>query len=491
MTRVAWGNRSSLRFVLACLLGSAGSVTAIFCQSGPATAETLREALASTYRYNPRLDAERARLRATDEEVSRANSGYRPSVSFNGDVNFQNTRTKPALGTNGNRYPKGYSFDLTQNLFNGFQTTNAVRAAEAEVRAGRESLRDVEQSVLLEAVTSYVDVVRDQVVVKLRENNVTVLSRELSATQDRFSVGEVTRTDVAQSQARRAASVSALDLARANLKGSRAAFERTVGHAPSNLIEPQPQDKLLPRSLEEAIAVGAQQAPIVVGALYREQSSRHVVDRIRGELLPQVQLDASYSDRYDGSDVIDQTETTTVTGRMSVPLYEGGEIRARVRQAKHSHVSFLQEIEQARSINQADVVSAWSQLLAARAQLVSDLSQVSANRTALQGVREEEKVGQRTVLDVLNAEQELLNSEVQLVFTKRNVVVNAYTLLAAVGRLDALTLGVTGEVYDPEEHYLEVRRKWWGLSITRGDGRPEFIDLWDTHGAQQTPPPSK
>jgi len=441
----------------------------------PAAAETLNEALASAYRYNPRLDAQRAQLRATDEEVARAMSGYRPIITGNADINYQHTNTRPDSLGEGSTRPKGYSVDLVQPIFSGFQTTNAVNEQEANVRAGRETLRGTEQSVLLDAVTAYMDVVRDQSVVKLRENNVNVLSRELKATEDRFAVGEVTRTDVAQAQARRAGSVSQLDLARANLKTSRATYERVIGHAPENPVEPRGFERMVPNSLNEAVEIGTHQNPAVVGALYTEQAARYSVDRIRGELLPQVQLESSYSSRFDTSQFNDQTETTTVTGRLTVPIYEGGEVYARVRQAKQIHVSQLQVIEQARSETEEQVVSAWSALLATRAQLQSDKAQVDANGTALTGVREEERVGQRTLLDVLNAELELLNSQVNLVTTQRNHVVSNYALLAAIGRLDALSLGVTDTIYDPEEHYLEVRRKPWGTSITRGDGRWDAV----------------
>ena len=469
--------------------GRRGAVLALIAgclAAPPASAETLRQALAAAYKFNPRLDAERARLRATDEEVPRAKSGYRPVVTGSADVGYQRTETRP--GGTSETSPKGYGVTATQPIFSGFRTINAVNAAEATVRAGRESLRIVEQSVLLEAVTAYMDVVRDQAIVRLRENNVNVLTRELRATQDRFSVGEVTRTDVAHAEARRAAAVSALDLARANLQTSRATYERVVGHPPSNLEEPRAQDRRLPKALPEAVSIGSKESPNVVAALYLEQAARHTVDMIWGELLPTIQAEADYNRRYEPSSSIDQSETTSVTGRVIVPFYEGGEVRARVRQAKHTHVSRLQEVEQARTENQALVVSAWSQLEAARAQLESDQVQVTASRTALTGVREEERVGQRTLLDVLNAEQELLNAEVQLATTRRNVVVAAYNTLSSVGRLSAQDLGVTAEVYDPEVHYHEVRRKWFGISITRPDGSREQHDVWPT---QVAPEPKK
>jgi outer membrane protein len=465
--------------------------------SSPASAETISDALASAYKSNPRLDAARATLRATDEDVARAHSGYRPTVTGTADITYNNNNVHPS-GASNNRdnTSRGYSINATQPLFRGFRVVNQVKEAEALVRAGRETLRTTEQVVLLDAVTFYLDVVRDTAIVRLRENNVEVLSRELKATRDRFTVGEVTRTDVAQAEARRAASVSALDLARSNLKTSRGNFERAVGRPPSNLVEPKPNDKRLPRSLEESIAISAREHPSVIGALYREQAARHTVDRIAGELLPSAQLEAVYAQRNHPSPGQESSESTTVRGVVTVPFYEAGDVRARVRQSKHTHVARLQEIEQNRTEVQATVVQAWSSLSAARAQVVSDQAQVDATRTALQGVREEEKVGQRTLLDVLNAEQEALNAEVNLVTTKRNLVVASYALLSSTGRLNIQELGVTNSVYDAEVHYFEVRRKWYGISITHADGRHERHDFWAGHGGgtpavAHAPAPSK
>ena len=470
--------------VAASLALAAGMAALIVCTPITDTkAETLKQALTAAYKFNPRLDAERARLRATDEEVPRALSGYRPQIFGSADVGYQRTRARTDVGTEGREsHPRGYGVDLSQPIFRGFRTLNTVREAEAVVRAGRANLHNIEQSVLLEAVIAYSDVVRDQAVVRLRENNVNVLTRELRATQDRFAVGEVTRTDVAQAQARRAGAVSALDLARANLRTSRAAYERVIGHPPSSVADPGIPERLLPKSQNEAIAIAGQENPNIVAALYREQAARHVVDRIWGELLPEVSVDASYDRRFGASESVSESETPQVTGRLTVPIYQGGEVSARVRQAKHTHVSRLQEVEQFRTETLADVVASWSRLEASRAQLISDTAQVEASRTALIGVREEERVGQRTLLDVLNAELELLNAEVNLVTTRRDLAVSAYTLLSSIGRLSAEYMALGAAVYEPEAHYFDVRRKWWGISITHSDGRREELDLWETHG---------
>ncbi|MBL8566948.1 MAG: TolC family outer membrane protein [Hyphomicrobiaceae bacterium] len=481
--------RGQARAFAALRSGASVIALALLFGGGPASAESLSQALASAYRYNPQLDAQRAQLRATDESVAIANSGYRPNITASADTSLDYAETRPSSTSNGTVNNRGYSINLTQPLFTGFRTTYGVKVAEANVRSGREDLRDVERTVLLNAVTAYMDVVRDQAVVRLQENNVNVLSRELKATQDRFAVGEVTRTDVAQAQARRAGSVSALDLAKANLKSSRATYERVVGNPPSNLADPGPPDNLLPRSLEAALAAGEQENAQIISALYLEEAARHNVDQIRGELLPSAQLEASWAQRYDPSPNVEQAESGVVAGRVTVPIYEGGQVYARVRQAKQLHVARLQQVELVRTQVREGVIAAWAQYQAAKAQVQSDRTQVNAAQTALLGVREEEKVGQRTLLDVLNAEQEQLNAQVQLVTDQRNLVVTGYAVLAAVGRLEANRIGAASEVYNPEIHYEEVRRKWWGLSITHEDGRNERVDLWP--GDRREAPPMK
>lgn len=453
----------------------------------PATAETIRDALAQAYRWNPKLDAARATMRATDEQVAIANSGYRPTVSATANSGVVDTTVWPnAGGRNENEtHPHGYGMTATQTLFRGGQVINTVRAAEAQVRAARETLRAVEQQVLLDSSTAFLDVIRDQAIVKLRENNVRILSEDRKQTRERFAVGEVTRTDVAQSEATLAAAVSALDLARSNLQTSRANYERNIGVVANGLIEPKPVDNLLPKNLNEAVEISARENPNVVAALYTEQQARHTVDQIYGQLLPSAQLQGSYSRQYQpsgGATGVAVSDTKSLIANLTVPLYTGGLVDAQVRQAKQTHIGRIQQIEQARTETKQTVVSSWSQLIAARAQLVSDNTQVRSAQTALAGVREEERVGQRTLLDVLNAEQVLLNAQVAAVTDKHNIAVAAYSVLAATGRLNISELGGVGTIYDAEQHYHEVRRQWWGVSITRADGRIEKLDLWETHG---------
>ena len=472
---------SPARYIGACSASAFVAISVAVVPHGVANGETLRDALRSAYRYNPQLDAERANLRATDEGVPQAKSNYRPLVSFSADSAIAQENTSPDTADEGRSYPAGYSINLNQQIFRGFRTRNAVNAAEARVRAGRETLLSTEQSVLLSAVTAYMNVVRDVAIVRLQENNLRVLSRELKATLDRFKVGEVTRTDVAQSRARRDGAVSDLALARVSLKASRANYERIIGHKPGRLVDAPPPYRLLPKNLQEVRRRAERETPDVVAALYNEQAARYDVNEVAGELLPTVNLDASYSNRYTGggSSSTIQTETGTVISTLTVPLYQRGTVSSRVRQAKHVHVRAIQLVEQARTIARENAIAAWAQLNGSRVQVKAARSQVAANQAALAGVRGEEKVGQRTLLDVLDAEQELLNSQVDLVSVRRDLVVNAYTVLSTIGRMTAQDIKLASRIYDPEAHHSEVRRKWFGISITHGDGRREHIQVGD------------
>lgn len=476
-TEMSWRRRCGAALVIAFL------VVTVFGR--PAAAETLEEALADAYLINPVLNAERARLRATDEQVALAKSGLRPFVTGSADWNYVNQNSESAGGGgrtldlgdlgvvdlgpagitegDGVTHPHGYSVQLNQPLFEGFQNLNAIRQAKATVQAAREALRTVEQTVLLDAVTAYVNVVRDQAIVRLRENDVTVLTEQLKATKDRFEVGEVTRTDVAQAEARRAEALATLAAAQANLKTSRAAYEQIIGHPPGNLVTPPSIRHLLPSSLNEAMTLGDGENPIILAAVYNEESSLYAVQQIMGELLPEVTLEAQYEKRFDQSQSLKELETTTVTGRVNVPFYQGGGVSARVRQAKETNNQLKKEVEDARLRVHADVIAFWGILQSSGPAITSAEAAVAANKIALTGVREEEKVGQRTTLDVLDAQRELLNSQIGLVTALRDRIVAEYSLYAAIGRMDAQTLGLPVPYYDPIEHYDIVKNKWFGL----------------------------
>ena len=454
----------------------------------PASAETIEQALADAYLINPVLNAARARLRATDEQVALAKSGLRPFVSATGDTAFQHTDNEiknaspaavaaglasdnPFQFPKGTSYPRGWSVQLTQPLFEGFQNLNAIRQAKSQVQTAREALRTIEQTVLLDAATAYVNVVRDTAVVRLRENDVTVLTEQLKATKDRFDVGEVTRTDVAQAEARRAESLATLAAAQANLKTSRAAYEQIIGHPPGNLVTPPSIRHLLPSDINEAMTLGDGENPSILAVIYTEEASLYAVQQIMGELLPVVTLEAQYQERFGflnspdvaGDPSLEKEATTTVLGRLNVPLYQGGGVSARVRQAKETNNQLKKEVEDARLRVHADVIANWGILQSSGPAITSAQAAVSANKIALTGTREEEKVGQRTTLDVLDAQRELLNSQIGLVTSLRDRIVAEYSLYAAIGRMDAQTLGLPVPYYDPIEHYDIVKNKWMGL----------------------------
>jgi outer membrane protein len=476
---MSWRLRGGAALVCAFL------VIAACCR--PANAETLEQALTDAYLINPVLNSERARLRATDEQVALAKSGLRPLITGEADSSFQNQNIDTS-GTGGRRqsggsaanaanatafssagissgvtHPRGYSVQLTQPLFEGFQNLNAIRQAKSTVQAARESLRSVEQTVLLDAVTAYVNVVRDTAIVRLRENDVKVLTEQLKATKDRFDVGEVTRTDVAQAEARRSEALSTLAAAQANLKTSNAAYEQIIGHPPGSLETPPSILYLLPTTLNDSMTLGDGENPVILAAVYQEEASLYAVQQIMGELLPTVTLEALYQNRFDQSRTIKEIETTTVTGRVNVPFYQGGSVSARVRQAKETNNQLKKEVEDARLRVHADVIANWGILQSSGPAIASAQAAVDANKIALTGVREEEKVGQRTTLDVLDAQRELLNSQIGLVTALRDRVVAEYSLYVAIGRMDAQTLGLSVPYYDPIEHYDTVKNKWFGL----------------------------
>ena len=474
---------------IACL-----ALGAIFCVR-PAAAETLAEALSNAYLINPVLNAERANLRATDEQVAVAKSGLRPNITANGDAAFRNQESDVVGGSNVQRcdeatralepafcasldaaaasstalpddgvtHPRGYSVTLTQPLFVGFQNINAIRQAKATVQAGREGLRATEQNTLLNAATAYVDVVRDQAVVRLRQSNVDVLTEQLRQTKDRFNVGEVTRTDVAQAEARRSDAITQLYAAQANLKTSRGTYEQIIGHPPSNLVHPPSIVHLLPSQLQDAMTLGDGQNPVILAAVYQEEASLYNVAQIEGQLLPTATVDVDYTQRFGQSRTLTEQQVFTVIGRVNVPLYQGGGVAARIRQAKETNHQLKKEVEDARLSIHAQVIEWWAQLQSTASQIKSAQDALEANRIALEGVKEEEKVGQRTTLDVLNAQLEYLGSQIQLVTAKRDRVVAEYTLYASVGRLDAQSLGLSVPFYDPFEHYNIVKNKWFGL----------------------------
>ena len=440
----------------------------------PASAETLREALVTAYTANPELDAERARQRATDEGVPQALSGARPTVTATGEIGSKKTWTRTLSTTpppptitrsTGTTDPRSLSVGISQPLFRGFRTYTGTARAEANVRAGRYALGNVEQNVLLDAVTAYVDVVRDQALVRLTQNNLDFLREEFESTEARFEVGELTKTDVAQAEARVSGAVSEVSQARASLARSRATYEQVIGRPPGTLSAPTSLNGMLPRSLSQAYKNGESEHPALLSSRHSVEASDHEVDNIKGELLPTLTLDGDYTRSWNTSSTVLDSESSSIMGRLVVPLYQAGSVSSRVRQARQVATQRRLESEGIRTQIRAAIATAWDGLIATRAQIVADRQQISAAKVALEGVIQEQRVGQRTTLDVLDAQRELLNAQVELTRSSRNEVVAAFTLLASVGRLNARQLELPVAYYDDSAHYEKVRNKWWGLSV--------------------------
>jgi len=442
----------------------AGSLAVIAGVSGalPAAAQSLDEALIQTYQSNPTLSAARAELRATNERVPQALSNWRPTLEAEGTSGKAYDDNIRPTGDSDGRSPATADLTLTQPLYRGGRTIAGTERAENEVLAGRARLASTEQDVLLSAVTAYADVWRDQSVLQLNINNEQVLTRQLEATQDRFDVGELTRTDVAQSESRLSSATADRIGAQGNLSASRATFENVVGSVPGELEQP-PLPGGLPEDQQTIVDIAESANPFVLAASYDELAAQRSVREVEGELLPTVELQGSVGYQHERSSRTSEGSSAEVLAVVTVPLYQQGSVSSRVRQAKQ--VASQRRLQVRQAIRQArdDAISAWERLLAARAQITALGESVRANGIALEGVRQENAVGARTVLDVLDAEQELLDSQVSLVIAQRDEVVASFSVLSAIGRMTAADLSLNTELYDPENDYRAVREKWFGL----------------------------
>jgi TolC family type I secretion outer membrane protein len=435
-------------------------------------AESLREALSAAYTSNPDLLAQRASLRATDEGLVSATAGFFPTVSATSQIS-RSRADNDFIGQDPDRTSQDtyfYEARVDQSLFSGFQTVNGRKEARNLIEAGRALLLSSEQQTLLNAVTSYMDVVRDEAVLRLTSNNVQVLARQLQASRDRFRVGEITRTDVAQSEARYEGSKAAQISSEANLAASRAVYRQVIGNSPGTLERP-PALPELPTDSDSAIAIAIEENPQIAVAFYNEKAAKNSISRSQGSLLPQVGAFATIS-RNDGRDrgllgLADNTNevvTKTVGIQAQWQLYQGGAEYSDIRRAKQQRSQRRLEMVSADRQVRADVLSTFEQYRASVSTIQSNQTQVRANEIALEGVRQEAAVGSRTTLDVLNAEQELLDARVNLVRAERNSYVAGFQLLLTVGRLNAVSLDLPVELYDPTEYYKDVRWKMvgWG-----------------------------
>ena len=431
--------------------------------AGTASADTLREALLSTYETNPTLTSQREALKATDATVAIAKAGGRPQLSATMGVNKDLSRSG-ILETNASGPTLSVGADVSMPLFTGGRVSNSIKAAKTRVEAGRAILRGVEGDVFVQAVSAYMDVIRDRAIVELNQNNVKVLQTNLEATQDRFQIGDVTKTDVAQSQAR-------LELGRANLattQGQEAASEqeyrRVIGHEPGDLAPPPPLPPL-PATGEEAVRIALANNPDIEASSRQAQAAAYDVNVARAQRLPTLSAVGSgtYVDEFGGhiAGVPSTGGQTSIGLSTTIPIYQGGEPAARIREAQAFQGQALEQAIGAERGVVAQARSAFALYKAAQGAIASQETAVQANELALEGARAERSVGTRTVLDVLNAEQELLNSQVALVTARRDAYVAGFQLLNAMGQAQAQALGLDGgPLYDPLGNYRRVANNW-------------------------------
>jgi outer membrane protein len=457
----------------------AAGAAALVLAPTAASADTLIQALIQAYQNNPQLNAQRAAVRVTDETVPQALSGYRPRVSLSASIaeQYLSALTKSTTGggttyttTSGTTAVQTYGGTVTQTLFNGFATASRTRQAEQLVSASRETLRLSEQILLLSAATAYMNLIRDTAILDLQRRNVEVLQEQLRQTRDRFNVGEVTRTDVAQSESRLAAGRSQVLTAESNYTTSRSTYRQVIGVDPGHLMPARPVDRFSPQNLAAAIKSARAWHPAVTNAMFNIDAAVLQVKIAESALYPTVNLVGSAQKTYGSTASLSTLETFngSVAGQMTVPVYQGGTEYATIRQAKETLSQRRIDLDTARDQVQQTAVQSWGQLEAAKAQIQATQAQVNASEIALNGVREEARVGQRTTLDVLNAQQELVNARVSLVTAQRDRVVASYTLLAAAGGLSARVLGLQVPIYDPADHYHQVRDTWAGVRTPDG-----------------------
>jgi outer membrane protein len=437
----------------------------------PALADTIEAALVRAYQNNPQLNAQRAQVRIIDENVPQALSGYRPRVALTASAGYQYTDTQLSAGSvaiHGVQPPRSVGATITQTLFNGQQTANKTRTEESRVSGTREALRVLEQTVLLQGATIYMDYLRDSAIVEVQKSNVRVLEQTLKQTRDRFNVGEVTRTDVAQSEAQLAAGKTQLLTAEANLVTTKSNFRRIIGNEPEALAPGSPVDRFLPPTLPSAVDLGLIENPNVTAAMFGIDVSFLQVKVAEGALLPTVNLQAAVTQSYESTLTQYRTFNAAATAQVTVPIYQGGGEYSLIRQSKETLAQQRLVLEQTRDQTRANVVTAWGQLTAGKAQVTSAQAQVTASEIALNGVREEAKAGQRTTLDVLNAQQALVNARVALVTAQHDRVVASYAVLNSVGRLSPQVLNLPTVTYDPSVHYHQVRDSWAGVRTPDG-----------------------
>jgi outer membrane protein len=437
------------------------------------------------YQASPVINSRRAGLRAIDEKAPQALAGMRPRVaseallgvqsrrnvqtSIEFDDNDPTTRKLVESHQTGGGVPRGASVTIEQPLFDGFKTQNATRAAETGVFAGRERLRLTEQRVLFDAVSAYMNVLRDTAALKLQQNNVAVLAEQLRQNKERYLAGQITLTDIAQSEARLAGGRSQVGAAQAALDASIGVYRQIVGEEPKRLAPASPVDRLLPNTRDDAERIAQSEHPVILAALHDADVADLDIRVIESDFMPRLSVIGNVFTQTDIDGRTNRSLGASMLGKLSMPIYQGGETSSRVREAKEIAGQRKLDVDVARAELLALVRANWGALQAAKAQIVAAQAQVNAAERALYGVREEAKAGQRTTLEILNAQQELLNARIGLIAAQRDRVVASYAVLAAIGRLSTTALGLDSIRYDPSLHFDEVKDSWGGT--TTPDGR--------------------
>ena len=437
-----------------------------------AHAEGLPEALVKVYQTNPQLNAERARQRGTDENLPQALAGYRPQIVASLAAGLQSVRNLLPDNTIQTATLRPWTIGVTvsQVLFNGFKTANSVRVAEFQVMSGREALRNVGQGVLLDAVTTYMNVMANNALYEAQRANVQVLREILATTKRRLDAGDVTPTDTAQAEARLSRGLADLNAAEVAWAISKELYTQVIGNAPSQLAPATPVDRLVPESQVAAIETARHQHPAVLGASYDVDTAQTTIRVAESSLLPtaSVLAGASRSVQTDSSLTTTSTSQASILGQVNVPIYDGGTAASQTRQAKEMASQSRLVLDQVRNQTRTAVVSAWVANEGTKVALKAAESEVRAADIALQGIRREAQGGQRTTIDVLNAQQDLTNARSRQIMAQRDRVIASYTLLSAVGRLDVHTLDLNTPDYLPEVHYHQVRDAWHGLRTPSG-----------------------
>jgi outer membrane protein len=434
--------------------------------AAPVPAETLRDALAFAYTTNPQLLAQRALLRATDEGVPQALANWRPTVTFTGEAGYEADVFQPsgAPSHSVHLHPESAGLALNQPIYRGGRSEAQLRAALDTVEAARAQTFATETSVFQLVVTAYLDVVRDQNLVEVDRGNEKVLREQLRATRERFRVGEVTATDVAQAESALAQATATRIAAQGALQSDRAAFTHAVGRPPGRLLMPRVRPAL-PATREDALRLAALDNPNVIAARFTEFAARQQVALVRGQLLPQISIVGTLQRAFDQSSLLKNVwqNNLSVLAQMTMPLYEGGAIYSQTRQAEQTVGQKRSLLDDARRAAVQSATQSWETLVAARASITSFEAAVRAAQIALAGTEQEALVGTRTVLDVLIAAQQLLTTRSQLVGAEHDAALAEFNLTAAVGRLIAPDLKLPVKLYDLDRHYNEVKNKWFGF----------------------------